>query len=341
MQKIWHFFLRYNILSMYKFLCFILMIMCSLLLFAQGSTISMLNDRFSFTFPDSAKIEARQNNAGAANNTIETRVVYNSARQRIVFFAQDLFILGVDSLEKKILRESTKENPYTVDMKDNLDSTILYKMNFKKFNAPDGIYIMYALIIKNADNTLSRFTVYFNKEAFMNRPTNDSIVNDVFNSYMRGGRLLNLKARTETFSLLTTKSKLSLKIPNNYFVAIDKNKDRDVLTIKKMFSYDNQAFSEMIVYFGTEPNLLAKGMKIDSFKVVKPNDTNKYKNITWNNYFDKSKSFYLREQVFGEALIKKGLKNHIAMMSNKESYIEELNLIVRSWVIKYGNRLVY
>lgn len=56
----------------------------------------------------------------------------------------------------------------------------------------------------------------------------------------------------------------------------------------------------------------------------------------WNNYYDKEHTFFLREQIFVDDEISKGMNVHIALMSNKAGQIEDLSAIVKNLRIIYG-----
>src|SRR5215217_6981633 len=104
--------------------------------YGQRNIISMLNGRFSFVFPDSAKTQARGVDIMSAdpNENNETRVVYDIGSKRIVFFAEELFIKSVDKLEKRLKEDATKDFPLLIQKKDNLDSSICYTITPQKFN---------------------------------------------------------------------------------------------------------------------------------------------------------------------------------------------------------------
>jgi hypothetical protein len=155
--------------------------------YSQNNTISLLNDRFYCTFPDSAKNVARGTNIMAAdpNGNIETRVIYDIGNKRIVFFAEELLIRTTDNLEKNLKLNISKDNSYVISTKDNLDSTVCYRMIPQKFNDKSEAILINSIIIKNADNSLSKLSAYLNPNAFKDKSTFDKITEKVFSSFKK------------------------------------------------------------------------------------------------------------------------------------------------------------
>ena len=305
--------------------------------YGQKNEISMLNGRFSFIFPDSAKSEARGVDIMSAdpNQNNETRVVYDIGSKRIVFFAEDLLMKSVDDLEAELRKEATKEYPLTVQKKDNFDSTISYIITPQNFNDKGQAILINALIIKNPDNTLSKFSAYINPNAFKDKSTFDRIVEQVFSSFKKGNRRLNLSARTETFKILGTKTLYDIKLPENYIVSVDKKYDFEVFKIKQVSRYGDTEFGDLIIYFGFYPSLVYKEMQLESFRTKDTEGEYMFQKLPWSNYQDKKRNLFVREQVFIDDDIQKNAQNHIAMIASSEKKIEELALIVKNSLLKY------
>jgi hypothetical protein len=297
----------------------------------------MLNGRFSFTFPDSAKNQARGVDIMSAdpNENNETRVIYDIGSKRIVFFAEELLMNSVDDLETKLKKEATKDFPLTVQKKDNLDSTICYRITPQKFNDKAQAILINSLIIKNSDNTLSKLSAYINPEAFKDKATFDKFSEQVFTSFKKGKRRLNLSARTETFKILGTKNTFTILIClKNYIVSVDKKYDFEVYNIKEVSAYGDKEFSDLIIYFGFHPAPMYKEMQLENFKTKDSEGEYMLQKLTWSNYQDKKRNLFLREQIFVDDDIQKNAQNHIAMIASSEKKIEELALIVKKFFIE-------
>ncbi|GAB2843372.1 hypothetical protein [Ferruginibacter profundus] len=303
----------------------------------QKNEISMLNGRFSFEFPDSAKNQARGVDIMSAdpNENNETRVIYDIGSKRIVFFAEELQMKSVDDLETKLKKEATKDFPFTVQKKDNSDSSVCYRITPQKFDEKAQAILLNSLIIKNPDNTLSKFSAYINQEAFKDKATFEKISEQVFASFKKGKRRLNLSAKTETFNILGTKTLYSIKLPENYIVSVDKKYDFEVYKIKKVSNYGEKEFGDLIIYFGFYPSPMYKEMELENFKTKNTEGEYMLQKLTWSNYQDRKRNLFLREQIFTDDDIQKNAQNHIAMIASSEQKIEELALIVKNSLLKY------
>lgn len=292
--------------------------------YAQKNEISMLNGRFSFVFPDSAKNQARGVDIMSAdpNDNYETRVIYDIDSKRIVFFAEEIFMKHVDDLENKLKNESTNEYPLAIQKKNNSDSTICYRVTPKNFDASEQAILISALLIKNSDNTLSKFSAYINPEAYKDKASFDKIVEQVFSSFKKGNRKLNLSARTETFKILGTKTLYNISLPENYIVSVDKKYDFEIYKIKQVSAYGTKEFGDLIIYFGFYPSLMYKEMQLENFKTKDTECEYMLQKLTWANYQDKSRSLFLREQIFVDDDIQQNAKNHIAMIANSEKKLK-------------------
>lgn len=305
--------------------------------FGQKNVLSMLNGRFSFVFPDSAKSQARGVDIMSVDPNInnETRVVYDLGSKRLVFFAEDLLIKSVDGLETKLREEAAKEYPLTVQKKDNQDSSICYWVTPQKFNDKAQAILINSIILKNPDNTLSRFSAYINPEAYKDKATFDKIVEKVFSSFKKGNRRLNLSERTETFKILGTKTLYTIKLPENYIVSVDKKYDFEVYKVKKVSDYGDKEFGDLIIYFGFYPSPMYRELQMENNKTKDTEGEYMLQKLTWSNYQDKSRNLFLREQIFVDDDIAKNAQNHIAMIASSEKKIEELALIVKNSLLKY------
>jgi len=305
--------------------------------FGQKNEISMLNDRFSFIFPDSAKNQARQTDIMSADPNInrETRVFMDIGSKRVVFFAEDLLVRSIDNLESKLISESTEDFSFSVEKKDNLDSTICYKLTPQKFNKAAEAILINSLIVKNSDNTLSKLSVYLNPKAFEDKATFDNIVSQVFSSFKKGGRKLNLTARTESFKILATKTVFNIKLPENYIVTVDKKYDFEVYKIDQVNLYGDKGFAHLLIYFGFHPSLVSNELNMENSKTKDTEGEYMLQKLPWSNYKDKKRNLYLREQIFIDDDIQKDVQNHIAMISDNEKKIEELAIIIKNSLLKY------
>ena len=306
-------------------------------LFGQKNSLSLLNDRFYLTFPDSAKNIARGTDIMSAdpNANNETRVIYDIGDKRIVFFAQELYLKTIDKLEEKLAKESTPDNPFTTKLIFNADSVTCISLTPVKFNDKQQAILINSIIIKNADNLLSKLSVYLNPKAFEDKKTFDKITEQVFASFKKGSRRVNISARTESFPIFETKTTLLLKLPKDYIVTKDEKYDFDVYKIKKVEAYGSDGHADLVIYVGFHPSYFSNEFQLTGYKTADTDGEFMRQKTKWLNYEDKKRGIILREQLFVDDDIQKDVQIHIAMIAGKQRKIEELAAIVKDILIKY------
>jgi len=303
----------------------------------QKNEISLLNDRFFFAFPDSAKNIARGADIMSAdpNMNDETRVIYDIGDKRMVFFAQELYITCKENLEKKLAAESTADYPFSVKTIYSKDSVLCVSMTPSKFDNNQSAILINSLVIKNADNSLSKLSVYLNPKALADKPTFDKITEQVFSSFRKGNRRLQLAAHTETFVVLGTKTRMEVKLPANYVVRIDKKYDFEVYKVKKITDYSETDNADLTIYFGFYPSFFNKELKLEKFRQPDSESEFMLHKMKWMNFRDDSRKLLLREQLFTDDDIQKNAQIHIAMISGDQKLLEELTQIIREILLKY------
>jgi len=314
-------------------------ILLSLCLATQGqkNEISILNGRFFCTFPDSAKNIPRSTNIMSAdpNKNDETRVVYNVGDKRVVFFAEELYIKSVADLEKKLKEESTKDYPLAVKTIYDKDSSICISTTPSQFDPTQAAIFLKGIIVKSPDNTLSRFSVYLNPKAYADRAAMEKMVDQVFASFRKGGKRLNLSARTETFNVLGTKTQMLLKLPVDYVVTLDKKYDFEVYRVRKLATYGEADHADLNIYYGFHPSMFNTELNLSNFKQADSPGEFMFQKINWMNFKDDSKKIFVREQLFTDDDIQKDAQIHIGMISNNPKLVEELTEIIKQLLLKY------
>jgi hypothetical protein len=147
---------------------------------------------------------------------------------------------------------------------------------------------------------------------------------------------LDLKERIESFTVLGTKSTYNIKLPENYIVTVDKKYDFEVYKVKKVLEYGEKDFADLIIYFGFHPSLLVKELSLEKFKTKDTQGEFMFQKTNWTNYKDTNRNLVIREQVFIDDDIAKDAQIHVAMISNNETKIEELAMIIKNSILKYG-----
>ncbi|MES2773357.1 MAG: hypothetical protein V4722_04190 [Bacteroidota bacterium] len=305
--------------------------------FSQKNVISILNDRFYMRFPDSAKNMSRSTNIMSAgpNATQETRVVYDEGDKRMVFFAQELNIKGVPNLETALKKESDKDYPLTVRKIFDKDSVQVILMTPLKIEINEEAIFINSLIIKNADNTLSKLSVFLNPKAYASKKDFEKIAAMAFASFTKGVRRIDLSARTVSFNPMETKTIFLLKLPKDYTVTRDESHDFEVYKIKKVEAYGLSTRGDLIIYFGYHPSLFEHVLKLEKFKTADTEHEFMFHKLKWFNYNDKSRALVVREGLFVDDDISKDLQIHIGMISDSQGRIDEMTSIVKDILFKY------
>lgn len=303
----------------------------------QKNEISLLNNRFFCTFPDSAKNIARPTDIMSADPNInnETRVMYDIGDKRIVFFVQELYMKSVNDLEEHLKEESTKEYPQAVKIIYNKDSILCITMTPSTFDDKRNAILINSLIVKNADNSLSKLSVYLNPKAFADKKTFDKITEQVFSSFRKGNRRLNLAARTETYNVLDTKTKMQVALPEDYIITIDKKYDFEVYKVRKVLPYGDTSHADLSIYYGFHPSSFNRAFQLENFKQADTNGEFMLQKMTWLNFKDDSRKLIVREQMFTDDDIQKNAQIHIGMISNNQKLIDELTRITQKILLKY------
>ena len=320
-----------------KIIVIIGVLFCAEPALSQKNEISILNDRFYFTFPDTAKNIARATNIMSAgrNANRETRVIYDIGEKRIVFFAQELFLKSVSNLENTLKSESGAAYHFVTKTIYNKDSVQCVKITPEKFDEKAAAILINTVIIKNADNTLSRFDTYLNPKAFADRATFDKISEQVLSSFRKGNRRINLNARVDSFFVLGSKNIMQISFPKDYMITVDNAGDFETYNIKKVVAYGDTLDASIIIYFGFHPSLFNGELQLTNFKTPDTDGEFMGQKMQWMNFNDSERKLLLREQVFADDDIGENAKIHIALIANDQKLIDELTLIVKNILLKY------
>lgn len=320
-----------------KTLTIVAFLLTTFLSIAQTNQLSLLNNRFYCTFPDSAKNMARGTNimSADANENSETRIVYDVGDKRMVFYAEELYLKSVADLETKLKAESTNEFPLTVKRFYNKDSVQCFSLTPATFERNENAILVNSMIVKNADYSLSKLSVYLNPKAFASRAEFDKITAQVFASYKKGDKHLNLNSHTDSFTVLGTKTKLKVKLPKDYIITVDKKYDFEVYKIRKVTSYGSEDQVDLTMYYGFYPSFFNTEFQLEKFKQPDSEVEFMFHKTMWMNFKDDSRHLILREQLFVDDDIQKDAQIHVAMISNNQNLIEECSQIVKDILLVY------
>ena len=291
---------------------------------------SILNDKAFFQFPTDAKNVARQADIMSAdpNTNKETRIILDIDKQRLVFFARELYVTGNDNLLETISKDNNENAKTKVLTKQ--DSLLSVLVTPSKFDSTQNAILVNNLYVKTQDKTVFIIGAYINPAAFKNKDEFQKLADKVFASLTKGNRKLNYKARTETLPIFDGKKKFSISLPDGYVITKDKKYDFEVLKFQKIRDIADTNWTSLTIYTGNHPSYFYGEYDFDGNDGVKANTTFLNKGVEWLDFKNAEKQLFLREQKIPSDQIEKGLIIHIAMLGNNQEAINELTKIIEN-----------
>ena len=290
--------------------------------------IGVLNDKAFFNFPQGAIEEARSHSIMAAphNQNEETRIIYDDKKKRVVFFAEELFKIGDDSLLEEVSKGKGEILTYSRKILTNKDSIYsILSTPIKFYEGASGMLIN-KLIVKIQDGTLFEIKAYISPEAYSEKEKYVEFTENIFRTLSKGSRTVNLKSRTENISL-ELNQEYKIDLPENYSYNTDVAYDFKVTKLYKYTPYNTKG-SEITFYSGSHPTSFSSSYK-------KPGKVKKGlfsgQEIEWHLY--EGDQSFLKEVMISfpdEEMIL-----HIAIETPAKANLLELTKIVES--IKFIN----
>ncbi|MCW3084793.1 MAG: hypothetical protein JWP12_2159 [Bacteroidetes bacterium] len=297
--------------------------------------LSVLNDKAFFNFPAAAVNSARAADIMSAdyNKNLETRIVLDEDKMKLVFFAQELFLIGDKNLFDDVSKEESKLNfqKKLLSDKDQLLSILCTPTVFD--TAADAILIN-RLIVKTQDNTVFQIDAYINPEGFKLKNDFTDLSKRVFETLSKGTRIIDKSAREESQKILGTKKDFKFSLPENYFITVDQKYDFQVFHVHKYRAYNDTGFVSITIYVGNHPSYFYKEYDIDINTAKKVTGKFLNENVDWLNFYYAEENLYIREQQIPKDNLEKGLILHVAMLSNIETSIADLSKIVEAIKVK-------
>lgn len=292
--------------------------------------ISILNDRAFFVFPIDAKNVARQGDIMSAdpNTSKETRIILDIDKQRLVFFARELFQTNNSNFLEVLRKENGEE--FQNKILTEKDSTISVLSTPLKFDSTKNAILVNNLFVKTADNSIFVIGAYINPDAFKNKNEFQQLSEKVFSSFTKGNRKYNFKARTEVLPIFDGKKNFKIELPNGFVVNKDKKYDFEVLKFQQVKDFSDNNWVSLTIYTGNHPSYFYGEYDLDESKSEKVKGQFLEQNVEWMYFKDSDKHFYLKEQKIPSDKIEEGLVVHIAMLSNQPKSIDELTKIIEN-----------
>lgn len=297
--------------------------------------LSVLNDKAFFNFPTTAKNMARSTDIMSADHNInqETRIVLDIENMRLVFFAQELYLLGGNNLFDEVSKQKSAMN-FERKILTNQDELLSILSTPTIFDSTKNAILVNSLLVKTQDNSIFRIDAYINPDSYKLKDNFVKLTEQVFKTLTNGTRKNNVSARVETLNIFGTKKDFKFTVPENYCITIDQKYDFQVFKFHKYSNFGDTNWVSLTIYTGNHPSYFYGdyGFKEDSSKKI----TGKFldKKVEWFSFFNPNEQVYLKEQKIPSDKIENGLIVHIAMTSNREISIDELTEIVESIQVK-------
>lgn len=291
---------------------------------------SILNDKAFFQFPTDAKNVSRQADIMSAdpNTNKETRLILDIDKQRLVFFARELYVTSDDNLLKTISKDNNENAKIKILTKQ--DTLLSVLVTPSKFDSTENAILVNNLYVRTQDKTVFVIGAYINPDAFKNKDEFQKLSEKVFASLTKGNKKLNYKTRTEISPIFDKKKKFSIALPEGYVITKDKKYDFEVLKFQKVRDITDTNWTSLTIYTGNHPSYFFGEYDFSDSDAVKTNSTFLNKPIEWLNFKNTEKQFYLREQKIPSGQIEEGLIVHIAMLGNNQEALNELTKIIEN-----------
>jgi hypothetical protein len=292
----------------------------------------ILNGKAFFSFPDSAVEVHRQTDLMAAppNTNEETRIVCNVGKVKLVFFAQELYLLS----NKNVFTELSADSAYTSNFsskvfsdKDSLYSIISTPL---KYDSAQGGLLIKSLLVQTQDNTLFRIDVYLTSNGFANRTEFQQLAENVFSTLAKGNRIDNRNERDEKYEIGDGKKSFIFHLPENYCITKDVGADFDVFRFHKFRNFTDNTWANLVIYAGPHPSYTFMEYGLDERSAQKDTGMFLGKKTQWLFFNYDLQGLFLKEQMLPRDDIEKGEMIHAAMITNNQESLKELTQIAES-----------
>ncbi|MCX6320012.1 MAG: hypothetical protein NTW29_22220 [Bacteroidetes bacterium] len=294
-----------------------------------SKSISILNKKLFLQFPATAVNSPRVADIMAAdpNENKETRIISDNGKMRLVFFAQDLFSLGGNTLYEDISKQVEPDFDFTRRKIMDSASLLAVLSTPSLFDSSQNAILVNSLLVQSPDNTVTRIDAYINPDAWNEKEEYVRLTERIFNTLSKGTRSIVLNAHTETYKIPGTSKQFTFELPANYFVTLDEKYDFSVFKINKFKKLTDDQYTSLTIYTGHHPTFFHKEYGLTDSTALRVKASFLQQSYDWLLFNAEKDKFYLREQIIPASAIEAGLVFHVALLSNKKEIMEELNTI--------------
>lgn len=300
---------------------------------SSARRLAILNEKYSFVFPASAKNMPRVADIMATdpNKNRETRIIFENGDDKLVFFAQELYVISGNNLYPDIQKEKEPEFNFTRQLLAEKDSLVAILSTPQLFDTSNAAILINSLLVRSPDNTVSRIDAFINPQAFDKKEEYRLMAENIFRTIQKEPRRVDLRPKTEVQTIFGTNSKLQFNLPEQYYLTVDEKYDFGVFRINKFKNgISDTTYSGISIYAGRHPNFFHSDYGYKFQQAEKASGQFLQTPVDWMYFKDDAQHFYLKEQVFPVPDIQEGLVLHVALLTNKKSLLEEMKKIIES-----------
>jgi hypothetical protein len=290
---------------------------------------SILNGRAFANFPTAAINSARPTDIMSADHNInlETRIMLDIQKARLVFFAQELYALGdKKSITQFTAEENKKSGAKTTVVADN-GSIFSILSTPVAFDSTKEAILINTLLVRTADNSVFRISAYINPAAYGQRAEFIKLTARVFETMTAGSRQNNRAAHTETLAIATTKKKFKIALPANYTVTTDQSYDFQVFVFHHFRNIGDEQRENLTIYAGNHPSYFFRNFRFERDEAQLIKGVFLGKPVNWLHFANSEKNIYIKEQQVPSDNIAPGLIIHVGMLGSSEAVLTELTKV--------------
>ncbi len=264
----------------------------------------------------------------------QTTIVVEFGKNRLKFFAIELFRIGNDSLFSQVSREANSKFSFKRKILTKSDKFLSIISTPTIFGSNIEELLINQLIVKTEDNTIFKVEAFIDLDGYQNKDQYIELTEKVFNSLIMGKRINNKKARVEYHQVFWTKKYFKFKLPENYFVTTDDHFME--FMVHKYYNYNDSNWSVISVATPNLPRYECADWGFDTRNAIETKGNFIGKKITWYFYEDKLEKKYYKESQENFEKIDKidDTVVEIVIFSNNSKDINELTKIVERIKLK-------
>jgi hypothetical protein len=290
---------------------------------------SLLSGRAYLNFPaGAANVERPVDIMSAGHNpNEETRIIYNSGKIRLVFFARELYLASDKNLFDELSKDSAYKLNFTSKVFINQDSMLAILSTPLHYDSSQGGIMIESILARTPDGCLFRIDAYINAIAFEVKEQYQALTENVFRTLVAGERRLKKNERDEKYFLLDSSEAFYFHLPVNYCISIDQKYDFKVFKFHKIRDFTDDTWGDMLIYVGDHPSNVYMDYGLDPSTAKKDSGMFAGKQVQWMFFTDQMQGVYIKEQVIANDAIGVGVQMHIAMVANNLEPFAELTKI--------------